>query len=93
MCLCTSVSTTGNPIHQVNEVVTAILDTPTVAEGGTLALQPSHIELLANTTQTLVDATGPSSSSGLLPGDLNTTINYLSSLARCVHAQTVSLTV
>lgn len=70
---------------QVNEVVTAILDTPTVAEGGTLKLQPSHITLLANTTQMLLNSTAPSSGGGLLPGDLNTAVNYLNSLARCVH--------
>ena len=74
-------------VLQVTEVVTAVLDTPTVVEGGTLMLQPSHIELLTNTTQTLLDATAPSSSSGLLPGDLNTAVSYLNSLARCVHSQ------
>ena len=71
----------------MTEVVAAIVDTPTGVEGGTLQLQSAHIELLANTTQTLLDATAPSSSSGLLPGDLNTAVSYLNSLARCVHSQ------
>lgn len=55
-----------------------ILDTAIVAEGGTLILPSNQVQLLVDTTQTLLDAT----EDVLLPMDLNTAVVSLHSIAR-----------
>ena len=74
-----------NPLYlQVNNILTAILASNIVAEGGTLELSPNDhdVEVLVNTTQMLLDATDTPSGDALLPADLRTTVVYLQSMAR-----------
>ena len=84
-CLCTSVYTLLWTLYlQVNNILTAILASNIVAEGGTLELSPNDhdVEVLVNTTQMLLDATDTPSGDALLPADLWTTVVYLQSMAR-----------